>query len=271
MSRLLAASSMALAFLFAVLPAQSQQVPAQTGLTEEALPTETLQIGLSTDTVGIGSDFSGQNLTIFGALTNLDTQIQRQGRYDIVVVLQGPESPIVVHRKTRVMGMWMNTTSQQFEQVPESYIATATRQLQDVTDRKTFEQLSLGVSGLAFDASRFRQSYTEEFVAAVKDINKANGRYSDGSGVVEFISPNLFRATLELPANVPVGKHRARAFLFKNGTFIKESSTDLQIRKAGIEQQLFNFAQERSALYGLLSVLAAIAIGWLGKLIFSRE
>lgn len=233
--------------------------------------TETLQIGLSTDTVGIGSDFAGQPLTIFGALTNLDTQIQRQGRYDIVVVLQGPEAPITVHRKSRVMGMWMNTSSQQFDLVPESYLLTATRQIQDITDRKTFEQLSLGINGLVFEASRFRQAYTEEFVTAVKDINKKNGRYSDGHGVVEFISPNLFRATLELPANVPIGKHKARAFLFKNGAFIRESSADLQIQKAGIEQQMFNFAHEQSALYGLIAIIIAMSIGWLGKLVFARD
>ena len=249
----------------------AQQAPAQENPAQVPLPAETLQIGLSTDTVGIGSDFAGQSLTIFGALTNLDPQVQRQGRYDIVVVLEGPEAPITVHRKSRVMGMWMNTSSQQFDQVPESYIATATRQIQDVTDRKTFEQLSLGINGLVFEASRFRQTYTEEFVGAVKDINKANGRYSDGSGVVEFISPNLFRATLALPANIPVGKHRARAYLFKNGAFLKESSTDLQIQKAGLEQQVFNFAHEKSALFGLLAILTAITIGWLGKLMFSRD
>jgi uncharacterized protein (TIGR02186 family) len=165
----------------------------------------------------------------------------------------------------------MNTSSQQFDLVPESYLLTATRQIQDVTDRKTFEQLSLGINGLVFEASRFRQAYTEEFVSAVKDINKANGRYSDGHGVVEFISPNLFRATLELPANVPIGKHKARAFLFKNGAFIRESSADLQIQKAGIEQQVFSFAHERSALYGLIAIMLAISIGWLGKLVFARD
>jgi uncharacterized protein (TIGR02186 family) len=238
---------------------------------QEPLPQETMQIGLSTDTVGIGADFAGQGLTIFGALGNLDPQVQRQGRYDIIVVLEGPEKPMVVHRKGRVMGMWMNTSSHEFEQVPESYIATATRAIQDVTDAKTFAKMSLGLQGLAFDANPAATPGAQAFADALKEINEKNGRYSEGGGIVEFISPNLFRATLALPANIPVGKHKARAFLFRNGAFLRESSSDLQIQKAGVEQQIFTFAHRQSAFYGLLAIATAIAIGWLGKLIFSRD
>jgi uncharacterized protein (TIGR02186 family) len=238
---------------------------------QDSLPPETIQIGLSTDTIGIGADFGGANLTIFGALTEADPLIQRQGRYDIVVVLEGPEVPLVLHRKGRVLGMWMNTASQAYEQVPLSYIASSTRAIQDITDKKTFSQLSLGLEALAFESNRYQTRRDEEFSTALKEINKKSGRYSDDSGVVEFISPNLFRATLKLPANVPVGKHKARAFLFRNGTFIKESSTGLQIEKAGFEQQLFVFAHENSAFYGFGAVGIAMLIGWLGRVIFRKD
>jgi uncharacterized protein (TIGR02186 family) len=238
---------------------------------QPTLPGETIQIGLSTDIIGIGAEFSGADITIFGALTGTDPLVQRQGRYDIIVVLEGPEVPIVLHRKSRVLGMWMNTDSQRFEQVPLSYIASSTRKIQDITDKKTFKQLSLGIEALSFESNRYQARRDEEFSVALKQLNRKSGRYSDESGTVEFISPNLFRATMQLPANVPVGKHRARAFLFRNGAFIKESSTGLQIEKAGFEQQLVIFSQQRSALYGLGAIAIAMLIGWLGRVIFRKD
>jgi uncharacterized protein (TIGR02186 family) len=240
-------------------------------LAQKELPPESIQIGLSTDTIGIGADFSGANITIFGALTGADPLVQRQGRYDIIVVLEGPEVPLILHRKSRVLGMWMNTDSQRFEQVPLSYIASATRKIQDITDKKTFKQLSLGIEALAFESNRYQALRDAEFSNALKALNRKSGRYSDASGTVEFISPNLFRATLSLPANVPVGKHKARAYLFRNGAFLKESSTGLQIKKAGFEQELVIFSQTNSALYGLGAITIAMLIGWLGRVIFRKD
>lgn len=63
---------------------------------------ETIEIGLSTETIAITSNFGGTDLTIFGALDNADPMIQRQGRYDIIVVLQGPARDLVVRKKNAI-------------------------------------------------------------------------------------------------------------------------------------------------------------------------
>lgn len=81
-------------------PAMAQQVEGNK---------ETVEIGLSTDTIAITSGFRGTDLTVFGALDNADPLIQRQGRYDIVVILQGPERSFVVRRKDRYFGIWINS------------------------------------------------------------------------------------------------------------------------------------------------------------------
>ena len=75
---------------------------------------ETIDIGLSTETIAITSNFGGTDLTIFGALDNADPMIQRQGRYDIIVVLQGPERNLVVRKKERYLGVWINADSETF-------------------------------------------------------------------------------------------------------------------------------------------------------------
>jgi uncharacterized protein (TIGR02186 family) len=233
---------------------------------------ETIQIGLSTDTIAISAAFSGADLTVFGAVDKVDPLIQRQGRYDVIVVLEGPPKDIVVRKKSRFFGIWVNRVSEVFSGAPESYSLASTRQMQDITDAKTYASLSLGTDGLVLRPKFGQQRPTlEPFAQALKQVKTRQGLFNQRPGGVEFISSNLFRATLALPADVPVGIHKARAFLFRNGAFLKENSTTLQIIKSGFEQQIYRSAHEQSVFYGLFSITLAMVIGWLGRIIFRRD
>jgi len=235
--------------------------------------TEGIQIGLSTDNVSIPACFSGADLTIFGSLENADPLVARQGRYDVIVVLEGPPRPVVVRRKDRVLGVWINLDSEAFENVPMSYSVATTRPLQDITEPNSYRQLSLGASNLYMQPADAGDSPAtiEEFTTALRERKAATGLYSENVGGVQFLSQNLFRATVRLAPNVPVGTHKARAFLFKSGLFIKESSAQLEIRKSGFEQSIFRFAHNYSFLYGIFAISLAMLTGWLGRLVFRKD
>lgn len=252
--------------LLAAMPAARAQAP-------ETVNTESIQIGLSTDRVSITTDFSGADLTIFGAIDNADPLVSRQGRYDVIVVLEGPPRPVVVYKKTRVMGIWINTQSETFVNVPSSYSVATSRALQDITTRDNYRQMALGPENVTIlPLNRDGEKVTlEEFTAALRDRKRASGLFSARVGGVQFLSQSLFRATLPLAPNVPVGTHRARAFLFKNGVFINENSAQLAITKAGFEQRIYSIAQNHGFLYGLGAVALAFVTGWGGRLIFKKD
>lgn len=252
--------------------AMLQNAHAQEGALVPVANPETIQIGLSTDTIAIHAGFQGADLTVFGAVDKVDPLIQRQGRYDVIVVLEGPPMDIVVRKKSRFLGIWVNRVSEVFTGAPESYSLASTRQMQDITDAKTYASLSLGTDGLVLKPKFGQQRPTlEPFAEALKQVKTRQGLFNQRPGGVEFISANLFRATLALPADVPVGVHKARGFLFRNGAFLKESSTTLQIVKSGFEQQIYKAAHEQSVFYGLFSISLAMVIGWLGRIIFRRD
>ncbi len=234
---------------------------------------EKIQIGLSTDRISITADFQGADLTIFGALENVDPQLSRQGRYDVIVVLEGPARTVVVRRKDRLLGMWINLASETFVNVPISYTVATTRQPQDIATPETYRQLALGANNLHIEAEDPLGSQTtiDEFKAALRDLKQSTGLFSLNSGGVQFLSQNLFRATLPLAPDVPVGTHRARAFLFKSGAFVGESSAQLAIVKSGFEQWIFRAANQQGFLYGLFAVLLALVTGWLGRIVFRRD
>jgi uncharacterized protein (TIGR02186 family) len=234
---------------------------------------ERIQIGLSTDRIEITADFSGANLTIFGSIENADPLISRQGRYDVIVVLEGPARPVVVRRKDRVLGVWVNMQSETFVNVPQSYSVATTRMPQDITGPTNYRQLALGADYLHIQPADPDSSPAtiEQFEAALRERKKATGLYNERIGGVQFLSANLFRATVTLAPNIPVGTHKARAFLFRNGVFVRETSAQLAILKSGFEQMLFRLSSNHATFYGFVAVGLAMVTGWLGRLIFRRD
>jgi uncharacterized protein (TIGR02186 family) len=234
---------------------------------------EGIQIGLSTDVIRITTDFSGEDLTIFGSVDNADPTVTRQGRYDVVVVLEGPARQVTVRRKDRILGIWINTQSETFINVPESYSIATTRVLQDITNQESYRRLALGTEYVHMRPLDLEENATtiQEFRAALRQRKRATGLYNERIGGVQFLSQTLFRATLRLAPNVPVGTHRARAFLFKNGVFLKETSAHLAIVKSGFEQMLFRLSRNHSLFYGFCAVALAIVTGWIGRLVFRKD
>jgi uncharacterized protein (TIGR02186 family) len=277
MRRRAAAAFLLLAAIAVGMPAAAQspaRAPQDQPRPVQAAPNpESIQIGLSTNRVTITADFSGADLTIFGSLDNADPLVARQGRYDIIVVLEGPAQEIVVRRKERVLGMWVNLESETFTNVPVSYSVATTRQPQDITDTDSYKRLALGADNLHIQpVDRTDSPATiDEFRQALRDRKAAAGLFSMRVGGVEFLSQSLFRASLPLSPSVPVGTHKARAFLFKNGVFIKESSAQLSIVKSGFEQTVHRFSTNHGLGYGVLATLLAMLTGWLGRIVFRKD
>ncbi|ORE90164.1 TIGR02186 family protein [Aurantimonas sp. 22II-16-19i] len=268
---------------------------------------ESFEIGLSTSTISISSDFTGARLVVFGALDNADSRLLRQQRYDIVVVLAGPRRPVVVREKERTFGLWINRGSETFESVPASYALAATRPLADIARKELRERLSLGIEDLqltnvparlagappavgepagvaeiqpnvglaerrAIAAGRPPEAAAvDAYAEALKRIRERKGLYNQSVGAVQFVSPTLFRADLQLPADLPTGTHTARAYLFRSGVFIRESSEPLYVRKSGFESYIDDMATRYGVLYGIAAVLLAIFTGWFGRLVFKRD
>jgi uncharacterized protein (TIGR02186 family) len=268
---------LALLALVQVGAASAQQAappaPADPAAAPQQAPAERIQIGLSTDRISITSDFSGAELAIIGAVENADPQLLRQGRYDVIVVLEGPTRPVVVRRKDRVLGVWINTQWETFVNVPSSYSLATTRVYQDITNADSYRQLSLGPEYIHLQPlyPDQPQATIDEFKRALRDRKKATGQYSERIGGVQFLSASLFRATVSLPPNVPLGTHRARAFLFRAGQFVSESSATLGIYKAGFEQRMFETSRNHGFLYGIGAVALAMLTGWVGSIVFRRE
>ncbi len=268
MRRLLAPLALLIAAACAA-PAQAQSVLGQPTTVKEGL-----EIGASTSEIAITSDFRGADLTIFGALTNTDELLLAIGQYDVVVTLEGPRDYQTVRKKERVFGIWMNTQAMTFEQVPESYAISSTRQLDNPDDlTANFDDVGVGIEHLPLNPVGYipNSGTIAEFRDAYRRLKLANGLYQRDRTGVRFVSPSLFRASLRLPANIPDGMHMVRAYLFKSGELIAQKEMPLRVVKTGIEQAITDAAHDEPIGYGLVCVLIAVVTGWGASVMFRKD
>ena len=88
---------------------------------------------------------------------------------------------------------------------------------------------------------------------------------------VTFLTPTLFRATIPLPAEVPIGTYDINLKLFADGVNIAQSNSAFEIVKVGFEQFVFSSAQNNGLLYGFATVLLALLTGWFASVVFRRD
>ncbi|MGF9693457.1 TIGR02186 family protein [Rhizobium sp. 0TCS1.26] len=261
--------------LLLLLAATLVSLPAGAQLLNSEMPTvrEGLEIGTSTGEIAITSDFRGADLTIFGALTNADELFLAIGQYDVVVTLEGPRDLATVRRKERVFGIWMNTQSMIFEQVPESYSIASTRQLEDIQGTPSLNRIGVGIDHLTLSPVGYvgNAGAVTDFRQAYRRLKLSNGLYQRDTTGVRFVSPSLFRATLRLPANVPDGVHTVHAYLFKTGDLIMQKDLPLRVVKTGLEQAITDAAHNEPIGYGLVCILIAIVTGWGASLVFRKD
>jgi uncharacterized protein (TIGR02186 family) len=234
---------------------------------------EKLDIGISTDEISITSDFRGADLTIFGAIDGFNANLLAQGKYNIVVALEGPKENTTVRKKERIFGIWINTNSMTFELVPESYSLSSTRDIDTIAPPGDMNNMGIGVAHMPLTPIGFvgDGSNLTEFRDAFRRLRESSGVYQRDPGGVQFISSSLFKASVRLPADVPNGVHVVRAYLFREGLFVAAKALPLRVVKTGLEQAITTAAHQQPFLYGLVAVLLAVITGWLASIVFRRD
>ena len=84
---------------------------------------------LSSDEVAITTDFNGQNLLLFGAVSNTSAAA---GDNDIIVILKGPEQPLASRKKERISGIWINRQTINWKNAPSFYHILSSRPIDQI-------------------------------------------------------------------------------------------------------------------------------------------
>lgn len=273
--------------LLSVLPAQANEIVG----------------ALSQNRVSLTANFSGSEILIFGAIRRdpeevlagrqaaeeqaaqaaaqegvapdalaeqvLQQASLHQSEFDIIIVIEGPRQTASVWRKERRAGIWVNVDAVNVASVPSFYAVASTAPLPEILSpeadaayRISVEE-AIGVDDISGDVSD-----PSEFADALLRIREASGHYLELSRWVHLEREVLFRANVQLPANIIDGAYITRMYLVRDGEVESRYRTAIFVRKDGLERWLHQLAYDQPFLYGLLALVIAILAGYGASAVF---
>lgn len=236
---------------------------------------ERLTMALSTSAIDISASFTGTELTVFGVIERDDpsAELPLDADYQVAVLLLGPRYSVVVREKDRVLGIWANRHARTLINPPSVYLLSTSVDLPQLASDPVLRQLQIGFDNIAFvyeGLATVNDPAGKPFRDAFLRLKQEDRLYSEEIGV-GFIGNLVFRASFRIPTNIPVGDYTAVAYLFSRGELVARTEDRVSVSKTGFEATMASFARSQSLPYGILIVSLALAIGWLGGVIFRRD
>jgi uncharacterized protein (TIGR02186 family) len=238
-----------LAFLLCVLAA---------ALSPAAARADYLVADLSKRRIDITLGFAGAEVLLFGAT---------DGQGDVVVIVRGPNQPVIVRHKERIAGIWINWHWAEFSRAPAFYYVASSKPLDEIAGESVLAGIGAGLANVrTMVASASQDVDTTAFRQALVGAKESESLYGTGPGDVTFLAGRLFRTTVSFPANVAPGPYDIEIYLVRDGHVERGERRTLFITKVGLSAAVYERAHENAALYGLVAVAIALMAGWLGAI-----
>ena len=212
--------------------------------------------------VAITTGFVGTDVLLFGAT---------EGKGDVIIVVRGPPRREVVRRKGRMAGIWVNDAELAFEDVPSYYGLASSKPIETLLRPAALQRHGIGVQHMRLrPARKVSDDDLAEFRAGFLRNKILNGLFTVRPRDVIFLGQRLFRSTMYFPAYVPTGNYTVQVFLVRKGRVVGAQTVPLTIAKIGIGADVYRFAHDSSALYGIIAIMIALLAGLFAGVVFRK-
>ena len=226
---------------------------------------------VSARAVEIRYSFTGAQLLLFGAVLYPGGRVPDRPA-DIVVVLRGPDQPILLREKQKVAGVWMNADSSRFRSAPSFYSVASSRPVRELVDDRTAAVYELGLKNLQLSPGGGSLPGKERrFENGLLELRTRQGLFAENPHGVEVSGGVLYRAVISIPSQVPVGTYTAETFLIDRGRGLAAATRDVHIGKSGFERWVALVARRHAFAYGLAAVMLSLGLGWAAAMLFRRR
>lgn len=227
-----------------------------------AAGSEEIVAGLSQNRISITANFDGSEIFIYGAVKR-DEPVPEGARLEAIITVEGPSSPVMVRRKTKRYGIWVNTQALEVDLAPSFYAVATTAPLADILSQTEDLRSSISIPrAIRSVGAPMDIQDAESFSEALIRIRTAEGHYALAEGAVALRESTLFSARIALPANLVEGNYKTRILLTRGGQVVDSYEALILVRKVGLERWLYTLSQNRPFIYGMLSLVIAAVAGW---------
>ena len=97
---------------------------------------------LSSKNISINTTFTGSQITIFGSIKRSDNEAIIPS--DIIIEVLGPKSNLVIHKKKKVFGIWMNSNPTKITDSLSFYSLLYTKKPETILSNEEHIKTSIG-------------------------------------------------------------------------------------------------------------------------------
>lgn len=232
------------------------------------VPRPALTAELGSDRIGVSTAFTGAELLVFGTT---DRPIGPRGGIGggdgVVVSVLGRADDLVVRRRVRWLGIWVNGPSARYRDVPHTYAVAATASLRVLLDEDTRFENRLGLDVVT---DRLSGSRDPVFRDALRDLKAERGEWRENPEPIPVSGGRLFHARLPIPTTVHTGEHRVAVLLVRDGRVAARQELTFAVERVGTAARVADVSRDLPLLYGAVCVALAAFAGWLGSVLFRR-
>jgi uncharacterized protein (TIGR02186 family) len=219
-------------------------------------------------TIRIGSFFSGGQVTVRGVVPAGDR---------VALRILGPRGQLVLMKKGRVVGLWMNVGQVTFQDVPQVYLLWTSGKLSSLGSETDLQAWKLDYASLLSGA--LPQKNREEEARLLWELIKLKEEdrlYQINEGTVQIkpLEPGAWEqvdAVLSLPAKIEPGAYVLEMIAFQEGKGRLIHSSTLEVKLAGFPALVSDFSARQGLWYGILAVIVATLSGLIIGIVFSSR
>ena len=197
---------------------------------------------------------------------------------DLIIKISSQEGHQVMREKGKVGGfLWMNVGELKLEHVPAMYFIHSTKKIEDIITPEDMNKYVLGYSALerhvemnpiSNDAEKTK--WFREFVK----FKEASKLYNTSSGNIEFTNKDgkqNYYILRQWPFQAPPGNYTVTVYAVKDKKITEIATKNILVEQVGLVKSLATMARSNGALYGIISILAALAAGFGVGIIFRKS
>jgi uncharacterized protein (TIGR02186 family) len=218
---------------------------------------------ISENNIKIETNFIGKEVIIFGILN--DDQ-------ETIMTIKGPEKNAVIQKKERILGFWFNTKKIIYNQIPSIFFIASSNNIRDILPASTIIKNELSFNYLLENKTSQRNFISdvslEDWKINFVRIKKSKNLFKEYN--IEKIDNKLFQTRVFFPAKSIPGEYKVNVYQIKNNLILNNKEKTITLKKSGIGNQIYNFANNNAAAYGLFAIIFAILSGFLAATLFRR-
>jgi len=227
-----------------------------------------LTIKANHDDIKIDFFYNGSTVSVAG---NADSGT------DLIIKIASPEGHEILKEKGKVAGLlWMNTGTLNFEHTPNLYSIYSTKKIEDILSTEEADKYVIGYPALSrqmeiapVSNEDERSKWFNEFVK----YKESSHLYSTSSGKILTTGKDGkqdYYILTAWPYQAPPGDYLVTVYAVKDKKVIEKAEAKVMVEQVGAVKMLAGMAKNNGALYGGISIMAALAAGFGVGMIFRK-